>query len=68
MATTTEKQKPTYEELVAVIQKLQARIVELEEELANARKNSETSSKPPSSSETKSGMQPTSQYQMPYNR
>ena len=36
-------------ELVATIQKLQARIVELEAELAKARKNSETSSKPPSS-------------------
>ena len=49
MATTSEKQKPTYEELVAVIQELQARIVELEAELAKARKNSQTSSKPPSS-------------------
>jgi len=49
MATTSEKQKPTYEELVAIIQELQARIVELEAELAKARKNSQTSSKPPSS-------------------
>ncbi len=49
MATTSKKQKPTYEELVATIQELQARIVELEAELAKARKNSETSSKPPSS-------------------
>ena len=49
MATTSKPQKPTYEELVATIQELQARIVELEAELAKARKNSETSSKPPSS-------------------
>ena len=44
MATTSNPQKPTYEELVATIQELQARIVELEAELAEARKNSETSS------------------------
>jgi transposase len=49
MATTSKKQEPTYEELVATIQELQARIVTLEAELATARKNSETSSKPPSS-------------------
>ena len=49
MATTSKKQEPTYEELVATIQVLQAHIVELEGELAKARKNSETSSKPPSS-------------------
>ena len=49
MATTNNPQKPTYEELVATIQELQARIVELEAELAKARKNSQTSSKPPSS-------------------
>lgn len=49
MATTSNPQKPTYEELVATIEELRARIVELEAELAKARKNSETSSKPPSS-------------------
>ena len=49
MATTSKPQKSTYDELVATIHKLQARIEELEAELAKARKNSENSSKPPSS-------------------
>ena len=49
MVTTSEPQEPTYDELVAAIHKLRARIEELEAELAKARKNSETSSKPPSS-------------------
>ena len=49
MATTSKLKRPTYDELVATIHKLQARIEELEAELAKARKNSETSSKPPSS-------------------
>ncbi len=49
MATTSKPKRPTYDELVATICKLQARIEELEAELAKARKNSETSSKPPSS-------------------
>ena len=47
MATTSKPQKPTYQELVATIQELRTRIVELEAELAEARENSETSSKPP---------------------
>ena len=49
MATTDKPQEPTYDELVATIYRLQARIEELEAELAKARKNSENSSKPPSS-------------------
>ena len=39
MVTTSEPQEPTYDELVAAIHKLQARIEELEAELAKARKN-----------------------------
>ena len=41
--------KPTYDELVALVERLNARIAELETQLAAAKKTSRNSSKPPSS-------------------
>ncbi len=49
----TSKRKPTYDELADLVVRLEARIAELEYQLAIAKKNSGNSSKPPSSDITK---------------
>ena len=46
---TNDTRKPTYDELVDLVVRLEARITELERQLAAANKNSRNSSKPPSS-------------------
>ncbi|MFO7905074.1 MAG: DUF6444 domain-containing protein [Pirellulaceae bacterium] len=53
MTTTTDPHTPTYDELVATVEPLQARIAELEAEWAKARNDSATSSKPRSSDTVK---------------
>ncbi|MFO7905246.1 MAG: DUF6444 domain-containing protein [Pirellulaceae bacterium] len=53
MTTTTDPHTPTYDELVATVETLQARMAELEAEWAKARKDSATSSRPPSSDTVK---------------
>lgn len=54
-----EVRKPTYDELAALVKRLEARIAELEGQLAAAQKNSRNSSKPPSSDITKPPADPT---------
>lgn len=49
----TDRRKPTYSELVDLVARLEARIEELERQLAASKKNSRNSSKPPSSDITK---------------
>jgi len=51
--------KPTYGELAALVKRLEARIAELEGQLAAAKKNSSNSSKPPSSDIAKPPADPT---------
>jgi len=54
----TDRHKPTYDELVDLVARLEARIVELEGQLAAAKKNSRNSSKPPSSDITQPPAKP----------
>ena len=56
-----KRQNPTKRELLGIIARLEQRIAELEAEVARLRKNSSTSSKPPSSDIVKPPKPPSSE-------